>query len=54
METGFTTQENFHGVGQLWNTILSKVNTFESVDAFVCYGLVSMAPLLIISVWLSS
>lgn len=49
-----STDENFHGVGQLWNTIISKVNTFESTDAFVCYGLVSMAPLLIISVWLSS
>lgn len=49
-----STDENFHGVGRLWNTIISKVNTFESTDAFVCYGLVSMAPLLIISVWLSS
>lgn len=49
-----STEENFHGVGQLWNTIISKVNTFESVDAFICYGLGSMVPLLIISVWLSS
>ncbi|MCH85776.1 GPI-anchor transamidase-like protein, partial [Trifolium medium] len=41
--------EHFHGVGQLWNTILSKVNTFQSIDAFVCYGLVSMLPLLTVS-----
>ncbi|XP_027353842.1 putative GPI-anchor transamidase isoform X3 [Abrus precatorius] len=39
--------------GQLWNTILSSVNTFESVDAFVCYGLLLMLPLLIVSTWLS-
>ncbi|CAL5207674.1 unnamed protein product [Lathyrus oleraceus] len=44
----------FLGVGQLWNTILNKLNTFESIDAFVCYGLVSMLPLLIVSTWLSS
>ncbi|PNY09461.1 GPI-anchor transamidase-like protein, partial [Trifolium pratense] len=46
-------EEHFHGVGQLWNTILSKVNTFQSIDAFVCYGLVSMLPLLTVSTWLS-
>ncbi|KAJ1410326.1 Peptidase C13, legumain [Sesbania bispinosa] len=40
-------------VGQLWNTILSNVNTFESIDAFVCYGLLLMLPLLIVSTWLS-
>ncbi|KAK7327769.1 hypothetical protein VNO77_21860 [Canavalia gladiata] len=39
--------------GQLWNTILSNVNTFESIDAFVCYGLLLMLPLLIVSTWLS-
>ncbi|CAJ2642014.1 unnamed protein product [Trifolium pratense] len=48
-----STEEHFHGVGQLWNTILSKVNTFQSIDAFVCYGLVSMLPLLTVSTWLS-
>ncbi|RHN80951.1 hypothetical protein MtrunA17_Chr1g0193791 [Medicago truncatula] len=40
-------------VGQLWSTIVSKVNTFESIDSFVCYGLLSMLPLLIVSSWLS-
>jgi len=40
-------------VGQLWSTIVSKVDTFESIDAFVCYGLLSMLPLLIVSLWLS-
>ncbi|XP_058723965.1 GPI-anchor transamidase-like isoform X2 [Vicia villosa] len=49
-----STKEHFLGVGQLWNTILNKLNTFESIDAFVCYGLVSMLPLLIVSTWLSS
>ncbi|WJX72291.1 hypothetical protein P8452_56184 [Trifolium repens] len=48
-----STEEHFHGVGQLWNTILNKVNTFQSIDAFVCYGLVSMLPLLTVSTWLS-
>ncbi|CAK8534343.1 unnamed protein product [Lathyrus sativus] len=49
-----STEEHFNGVGQLWNTILNKVNTFESIDAFVFYGLVSMLPLMIVSTWLSS
>ncbi|KAK7281554.1 hypothetical protein RIF29_09651 [Crotalaria pallida] len=40
-------------VGQIRNTILSKLNTFESIDAFVCYGLLLMLPLLIVSTWLS-
>ena len=40
-------------VGYLWNTILSNVNTFESIDAFVCYGLLLMLPLLVVSTWLS-
>ncbi|KAK7304134.1 hypothetical protein RJT34_15206 [Clitoria ternatea] len=39
--------------GQLWNTILGNVNTFESIDAFVCYGLLLMLPLLTVSTWLS-
>ncbi|XP_004488386.1 uncharacterized protein [Cicer arietinum] len=52
-EDQLSTEEHFHGVGQLWNTILSKVNPIESIDAFVCYGLVSMLPLLIVSAWLS-
>ncbi|KAL5067180.1 hypothetical protein RYX36_018067 [Vicia faba] len=47
------TKEHFLGVGQLWNTILNQLNTFESTDTFVCYGLVSMLPLLIVSTWLS-
>ncbi|XP_020222602.1 putative GPI-anchor transamidase [Cajanus cajan] len=41
-------------VGQIWSAILSNVNTFESTDTFVCYGLVLMLPLLIFSTWLSS
>ncbi|KAK7320149.1 hypothetical protein RJT34_04883 [Clitoria ternatea] len=40
-------------VGQLWNTVLGNVNTFESIDAFVCYGLLLMLPLLTVSTWLS-
>ncbi|KAK7282069.1 hypothetical protein RIF29_10587 [Crotalaria pallida] len=40
-------------VGPIRNTILSKLNTFESIDAFVCYGLLLMLPLLIVSTWLS-
>ncbi|KAL5099412.1 hypothetical protein RYX36_003739 [Vicia faba] len=53
METGFTMQERFDGVGRLWTTILNKVNTFESIDAFVCYGRVSMLPLLILSTYVA-
>ncbi|XP_057431429.1 uncharacterized protein LOC130724251 [Lotus japonicus] len=37
----------------LQDTILSNVNTFESVDAFVHYGLLLMLPLLVVSSWLS-
>ncbi|TKY58888.1 putative GPI-anchor transamidase [Spatholobus suberectus] len=40
-------------VGQPWCAILSNVNTFESIDAFVCYGLLSMLSLLIFFTWLS-
>lgn len=40
-------------VGQLWNTVLSNVNTFESIDAFVCYGMLLMLPVLAVSTWLS-
>jgi len=52
MFTGFAVQEHFRdGVGQIWRAILG--NTFESIDTFVCYGLILMLPLLIFSTWLS-
>ncbi|XP_027908708.1 putative GPI-anchor transamidase isoform X2 [Vigna unguiculata] len=47
-----TAEEHFRdGVGQIWRAILG--NTFESIDTFVCYGLILMLPLLIFSTWLS-
>ncbi|KAK7390609.1 hypothetical protein VNO78_25921 [Psophocarpus tetragonolobus] len=42
-----------YSAGQLWSAIHNNVNIFESVDAFVCYGLLSMVPLLIFSTLLS-
>ncbi|TKY73153.1 GPI-anchor transamidase [Spatholobus suberectus] len=49
-----TTEEYLRqSVGQLWSAILSNVNTFESIDAFVCYGLLAMLSLLIFFTWLS-
>ncbi|XP_015960878.1 uncharacterized protein LOC107484846 [Arachis duranensis] len=39
--------------GHLWSFILGNVSTHESVDFFVCYGLVLMLPLLVFSTWLS-
>ncbi|KAL2347379.1 hypothetical protein Fmac_001379 [Flemingia macrophylla] len=41
-------------VGQIWRAILSTVNTFDSIDTFVCYGMLLMLPMLIFSTWLSS
>ncbi|XP_061340527.1 uncharacterized protein LOC133287006 [Gastrolobium bilobum] len=49
-----SSEEYLHdSFGQLWNTVLSNVNTFESIDAFVCYGLLLMLPLLVVLTWLS-
>ncbi|WVZ02110.1 hypothetical protein V8G54_022916 [Vigna mungo] len=47
-----TAEEHFQdGVRQIWTAILG--NTSESIDTFVCYGLILMLPLLIFSTWLS-
>lgn len=50
MENGFAVQEYIQdSVRQLWNSILRNMNAFESTDAFVCYGMLLMLPLLIVS-----
>ncbi|XP_022634209.1 putative GPI-anchor transamidase isoform X2 [Vigna radiata var. radiata] len=47
-----TAEEHFQdGVRQIWTAILG--NTSESIDTFVCYGLILVLPLLIFSTWLS-
>ncbi|KOM38540.1 hypothetical protein LR48_Vigan03g192200 [Vigna angularis] len=47
-----TAEEHFRDeVRQIWRSILG--NTSESIDTFVCYGLILMLPLLIFSTWLS-
>ncbi|XP_019417178.1 PREDICTED: putative GPI-anchor transamidase [Lupinus angustifolius] len=52
-EDQFNNEYQQDSVGQIWKTILSNVNTFENIDAVVCYGLILMLPLLVVSTWLS-
>ncbi|KAI4308031.1 hypothetical protein L6164_031150 [Bauhinia variegata] len=48
------TEEYLQGSGRyIWNAILGNADTVENVDAFVCYGLLLMLPLLLLSTWLS-